>query len=176
MPITDDIRARADEAVAELREKATAAVTDLRAQAEKRVDLDSIKAAVEPYVEQAKGYAGAVTDRAEELLATARKDERVARLLDSAEAVTGAVMQTVQEHVVKPMQKLTGVGVSEPHTPAEPPTVSTVKPTTLPADRPTATPPANTTAKTTAKTTPAKAPAAKPATKATAPKAPLTDA
>jgi hypothetical protein len=176
MPITNDIRARADEAVSELREKASAAVTDLRAQAEKRVDLDSIKAAVEPYVEQAKGYAGAVTDRAEELLATARKDERVARLLDSAEAVTGAVVQTVQEHVVKPVQKLTGVGVSEPHTPAEPATVSTVKPTTLPADRPTATPAANTTAKTNANTTPAKPPAAKPTGKATAPKAPLTDA
>jgi hypothetical protein len=172
MPITNDIRTRADEAVSELFEKATAAVADLRAQAEKRVDLDSIKAAVEPYVEQAKGYAGAVTDRAEELLATARKDERVARLLDSAEAVTGAVVQTVQEHVVKPVQKLTGVGVSEPHTPDEPATVSTVKPTTLPADPPTATP----AAKTSAKTTPAKAPAAKPTSKATAPKAPLTDA
>jgi hypothetical protein len=176
MPITNDIRARADEAVSELREKATAVVTDLRAQAEKRVDLDSIKAAVEPYLEQAKGYAGAVTDRAEELLTTARKDERVARFLDSAESITGVVVETVQEHVVKPVQKLTGVGTPPANTPAEPATVSTVTPTTLPAERPTATPAAKTTAKNTIKTTPAKTPAAKPTTKATAPKAPLTDA
>ena len=104
------------------------------AQAEKRVDLDSIKAAVEPYLEQAKGYAGAVTDRAEELLATARKDERVARLLDSAESVTGAVVETVQEHVVKPVQKWTGVGATPANTPTEPATVSTVTPATLPAE------------------------------------------
>jgi hypothetical protein len=176
MPITNDIRARADEAVSELREKATAAVADIRAQAEKRVDLNSIKAAVEPYLDQAKGYAGAVTDRAEELLATARKDERIARLLDSAESVTGAVVETVQEHVVKPVQKWTGVGGTPANTPAEPATVSTVTPATLPAEGATATPAAKTTAKTTIKTTPAKTAAAKPTTKATAPKAPLTDA
>lgn len=173
MPITNDLRARADEAL----EKATAAVTDLRAQAEKRVDLDSIKAAVEPYLEQAKGYAGAVTDRAEELLATARKDERVARLLDSAESITGVVVEAVQERVLKPVQKLTGVGHTSSRTPPEPPaTVSTVKPTTLPAERPTAEPATTTTAKSTAKTTEVKAPAAKPATTTTAAKAPLTDA
>lgn len=176
MPITNDIRARADEAVSELREKATAAVTDLRAHAQQRVDLDSIKAAVEPYVEQAKGYAGAVTDRAEELLATARKDERVARFLDSAEAITGVVFETVQEHVVKPVQKLTGVGTTSVHTPTEPATVSTVTPSTLPPEQPPAKPATKTTPQATTKTTAAQAPGTKPTTKATAPKAPLTDA
>jgi hypothetical protein len=159
MPITNDIRARADEALEQGRKA-----------------VDQVFETAQAYLEQAKGYAGAMTDRAEGLLATARKDERVARLLDSAESVSGVVLETVQERVVKPVQKLTGVGHAPAQTPAEPATVSTVKPTTLPAERPTATPAAKTTAKTTAETTPASTAAAKPATKATAPKAPLTDA
>ena len=41
-----------------------------------------------------------ITEQAEKVLATARKDKRVATLLDSAESVTGAVVETVQERVV----------------------------------------------------------------------------
>jgi ABC-type transporter Mla subunit MlaD len=158
MPITNDIRARADEALEQGRKVVDQAFETAQTQ------LADITEQANQFVGKlagtAKGYAGAVSDRAEELLATARKDERIARLLDSAEAVTGTVVETVQQHVVKPVQKLTGVGVTPAHTPSEPATVSTVTPTTLPAEGPTVTP------------------LAEPATstETTAPKAPLTDA
>jgi uncharacterized protein YjbJ (UPF0337 family) len=97
----NDVTGQANEFVGKLTDTAKDNVAGLRAQAEKTLDLGPIKNAVEPYVAQARGYA-------DQLLATARKDKRVAALLDSAESVTGAVVETVQERVVKPVQQLLG--------------------------------------------------------------------
>jgi len=145
----------AKENVSELTTKATDAVHDLRTQAEKAVNVEAIKAAIEPYVAQAKGYSTTVTDRAEELFSTVKNDKRVAKLVGTAESVTGVVVETVQERVVKPVQSLTGRGTKPaPKAPAA------AKPaTTKPAPKPAA-------AATTRKATPRKAPAKKAATKA----------
>jgi hypothetical protein len=146
--------------VSELTAKATDAVQDLRTQAEKAVNVDAIKAAVEPYVAQAKGYSTTVTDRAEELFTTVKNDKRVAKLVSTAESVTGIVVETVQERVVKPVQSLTGRGtkpVAKAPAAAKP---ATAKPaTTKPAPKPAA-------AVTTRKATARKAPAKKAATEA----------
>jgi len=88
----------------------TSKATDLRAQAEKAVNLEAIKAAIEPYLVQAKGYSTTVSDRAEDLYSTVKNDKRVAKLVSTAESFTGVVIETVQEHVVKPVQALTGRG------------------------------------------------------------------
>ncbi|HEV7193817.1 MAG TPA: hypothetical protein VGN35_11510 [Jatrophihabitantaceae bacterium] len=124
MSIATDIRSYADNALAQgkqvidqaqenvsgLTTKATDAVTDLRTQAEKAVNLDAIKTAVEPYLAQAKGYSTTVTDRAEELFNTVKNDKRVALVVTKAEEFTGTVVETVQERIVKPVQSLTGLG------------------------------------------------------------------
>lgn len=87
MSITSDIRGYADTAIEQGRQvlgqaqsqlndvtgQANEFVTDLRAQAEKALNLDAIKTAVEPYLAQAKGYRHSVTDRAEALINTARR-------------------------------------------------------------------------------------------------------
>ncbi|MDQ2750287.1 MAG: hypothetical protein M3Y44_12300 [Actinomycetota bacterium] len=96
--------------VFELTAKATGAAHGLRTQAEKAVNVEAIKAAVEPYVAQAKGYSTSVTDRAEELFSAVKHDQRVARLVGTAESVTGIVVETVQERVVRPVQSRTGRG------------------------------------------------------------------
>jgi ElaB/YqjD/DUF883 family membrane-anchored ribosome-binding protein len=146
--------------VSELTAKATDAVQDLRTQAEKAVNVDAIKAAVEPYVAQAKGYSTTVTDRAEELFTTVKNDKRVVKLVSTAESVTGIVVETVQERVVKPVQSLIGRGsspVAKAPAAAKP---ATAKPaTTKPAPKPAA-------AATTRKATARKAPAKKAATEA----------
>ncbi|MGH8960456.1 MAG: hypothetical protein ACRDWT_04510 [Jatrophihabitantaceae bacterium] len=140
MPITSDIRSYADTALSQgkhvldarlagaqaqfndVSAKANDTVNDLRAQAEKAVNLDAIKAAVEPYLTQAKGYSHTVTDRAEALLGTVLADKRVARLVNTAESMTGVVVATVQERVVKPVQSMTGLGGGVATTPAPKPT------------------------------------------------------
>lgn len=134
------------ENVAELATKATSAVNDLRVSAEKAVNLDAIKTAVEPYLSQLKGYSSTVTDRAETLFDGVKGDPRVAKLVDAA----GVVVETVQVRVVKPVQDLTGRGSK----PAPKPAAST------PTAKAAATKPA---AKPTAATKPASKPAAKPA-------------
>jgi len=141
--------------VSGLTTKATDAVHDLRTQAEKAVNVDAIKAAVEPYVAQAKGYSSTVTDRAEELFNTVKNDKRVAKLVNTAESVTGIVVETVQARVIKPVQSLTGRG-SKPVAKAP----AAAKPAT---PKPAATPavPA-----TTVKATPRKAPVKRAAPKA----------
>jgi ElaB/YqjD/DUF883 family membrane-anchored ribosome-binding protein len=96
--------------VSEIREKSVAAVSDLRAQAEKAVNLDAIKAAVEPYLTQAKGYGTTVSAKVEELLETAKKNDQVAKLLAAAESLTGTIVETVQERIVKPVKDLTNRG------------------------------------------------------------------
>lgn len=106
----NEVTGAAKDTVSELTAKAAEAVNDLLAQAEKAVNLEAIKAAIEPYVAQARGYSTTVSDRAEELYSQVKKDERVAKLVNTAESVTGVVVETVQDRVVKPAQALTGRG------------------------------------------------------------------
>jgi hypothetical protein len=151
-----DIYGKTNEFVTEIAGKATEAVTDLRASAEKAINLDAIKTAVEPYLHQVKGYTHTVTDRAEVLISGVRGDKRVAKLVDTAGTLSGVVVETVQERVVKPVQSLTGIGVKAAPKPA---------PAAQPAPRAAATKPA--TAKPATKAT-----ATKPASKPAARKAP----
>jgi hypothetical protein len=155
MSITSDIRSYADTAIEQGKQvgaKASSTVADLRAQAEKAINIDAIKAAVEPYLAQAKEYRTAVTDRANGLVGTVTSDKRVAKLVDTAESLSGTVVGTVQDRVVKPVQNLTGLGK-----PARKPARPAAK--TTPATKP-------------ASTRPAPKPAAKATTKSTARKAP----
>ena len=114
------VRGTAKDNVSDLTTKASGAVNDLRTQAEKAVNLDAIKTAIEPYLAQAKGYSTTVTDRAEELFATVKNDKRVALVVSKAEALTGTVVETVQERIVKPVQSLTGRGTKPALKPAAP--------------------------------------------------------
>lgn len=86
---------------------ATEAVADLRAQAEKAINLDTIKTAVQPYLAQAKLYRDTVTDRAEEILESVKNDRRVAKVITTAESLTGTVVESVNERLVKPVTALT---------------------------------------------------------------------
>ena len=165
MSIASDLRSYADNAVnqgkhaldsaqaqlndvtgsaTELYGKAADAVSDLRAQAEKAVNLDALKTAVEPYLQQAKEYVHTVGDRAEVLLGTVKSDKRVAQLVD----VAGTVVETVQQRVVQPVQALTR-RETKPAPVAKP----APKATTRPASKPAATKPAT---KATARKAPAK--------------------
>jgi uncharacterized protein YjbJ (UPF0337 family) len=95
----------------ELSSKATDAVTDFRAQAEKALNLEALKSAVEPYLAQAKDYSASVTDRATGILDSVKSDKRVASLVSTVESVSETVLDTVTEKVIKPVQSLTGLGV-----------------------------------------------------------------
>ena len=131
--------------------KANGYVVDLRTQAEKAINIEAIKAAVEPYLAQAKGYQTTVTDRAEELYSTIKNDARVAKFVGIAEELTGTVVETVQKRVVEPVQSLTGLGSKPAARPA------TVKAAPKPAvTKPAVTRPAAKKATTTAKKAPAK--------------------
>lgn len=94
--------------VAELTGKAAGAVQDLRLQVERAVNVEALKAAVEPYLAQARGYTALVTDRAEEFYSTVRDDKRVARLVATADSVTGVVIETLAQRVVAPVRDLAG--------------------------------------------------------------------
>lgn len=174
MSITDDIRNYADTAleqgkhvvnqavgqaqanVAQLTTRAGGAVTDLRSQAEKTLNVDAIRTAVEPYLAQAKQYRASVTDRAEGLFETVKSDKRVARVVSTAESVTGVVVDTVTERVVKPVASLTGrKPAPAPKSPARKATAKSAP--AKKANKPAATRPAakKTTAKKTAATKPA---------------------
>ncbi|MCU1658620.1 MAG: hypothetical protein JWO57_3276 [Pseudonocardiales bacterium] len=155
------IRGTAKGNVSGLTAKAGGTVGELRTQAEKAVNIEAIKAAVEPYVAQAKGYSTTVTDRAEELFTTVKSDKRVAKIATLAEEFTGSVVETVHERVVKPVQSLTGIGgkPTAPATPARP------KPATQPATRPATTATTKPAAKATTKPAARKAPAKKAAPK-----------
>jgi len=130
--------------------KATDAYGEFVQQAEKAVNLPAIKAAVEPYLAQAREYTNGVTDRATGLLDTVKGDKRVARVLATTEALSDAVVETVNERVLKPVSTLRG---------GKPVTLPTTHAATRPAPKPAATKPAAT-----------KPAATKPATKATATK------
>ena len=145
--------------VSQLTAKATDAVADLRAQAEKAVNLDAIKTAIEPYLAQARGYSSTVTDRAEDLLGTVKNDKRVAFVVAKAEALTGTVVETLTERVVKPVQSVTGRG-TKPAAKAKPAATKAAPAAVKPAAKatPARTTPARTTArKTTARKSTAKA-------------------
>lgn len=122
--------------VTEIAGKASSAVSDLRVSAEKAVNLEAIKTAVEPYLAQVKDYTATVTDRAEELFAGVKSDKRVAKVVDAAGSITGVVVETVQEKVVKPVQSLTGRGakpVAKSATAPKPASSTATKPVTKPA-------------------------------------------
>jgi len=138
------------ENVTELAGKATHRVNDLRASAEKAINLDAIKTAVEPYLAQAKDYGSQVTDRAESVLNGVKGDKRVAKLVESASSVTTVVVGTVQERVVKPVESLIGRGAKPVAKPA-----AATKPAPTAAAKPAVAKPAA--------TKPATKPAAKPA-------------
>jgi hypothetical protein len=126
MSITSDLRAYADKAQAQLNDvtgqanelvtKLTAPVkenvselrakvpsaTDLRAQAEKAINLDAIKSAVEPYLDQVKGYRATVTEKAEALLEQVKSDPRVKQLVEVVEAKVVAPVRTLVNRGSKP--------------------------------------------------------------------------
>ncbi|MCW2498009.1 hypothetical protein [Jatrophihabitans sp.] len=138
----------------ELSTKATTAATDLRAQAEKALNLDAIKSAVEPYLAQAKDYSASVTDRATGIVDSVKSDKRVSSLVSTVEAVSGTVVETVTERVIKPVQSLTGIGVKPAPVKATAPKPSPVKAAPKPAPAKAAAKPAP--AKAAAKKAPAK--------------------
>lgn len=132
----NDVTGQANEFVGKAREnvtgiatKANQAVTDLRASAEKAINLEAIKTAVEPYLVQAKEYQAQVTDRAEVLFSGIKNDKRVA-----------ALVEQVQDRVVKPAQSLTRRGTK----PAAKKPAPTAKPAPASDTKPAATKPATT--------------------------------
>lgn len=148
--------------VSHLTTRAGGAVADLRTQAEKTLNLDAIRTAVEPYLAQAKQYRASVTDRAEGLFETVKSDKRVAKVVSTAESFTGVVVGTVNDRVVKPVSALTGRGTKPALKPAAPKSPAAKKPAAKKPSTPATTRPA---AK---KTTAAKkTPATKAAPKAT---------
>ena len=115
--------------------------------------VDSVSSTVEPYVAQLNGYRAAFTEKVEELYADLKKNEQVAKVLDSAELAATAVLDTVNERVIKPVRS--AVAPAPAPKPAPKP---------APADAASATSSAN--HKPAAKTTAAKAaPAKRPATR-----------
>lgn len=102
-----DLNRTAIDNVSELRNKATAVFGDLLEQAEKSFDLEAIRSAVEPYLAQAKSYSQSITDLANDFYASVRNDKRLAKLVDTAGSVSGVVVVTVQQNVVKPVVSLT---------------------------------------------------------------------
>jgi len=130
----NELYGKTRENVVELAGKAQGTVKELRLQAEKAVNLDAIKTAVEPYIAQVKGYTHQVTDRAESLFVTVKSDARVAKLVDAARPVVDAarpVVDTVQEKVVKPLTARTGKPA--PAAKAAPKAPAAAKPATRPA-------------------------------------------
>ncbi|WP_375492966.1 hypothetical protein [uncultured Jatrophihabitans sp.] len=130
MSITSDIRSYADNAVSQGKHvldqaqsslndvtgRARDNVTDLRASAEKVVNLDAVTTAIEPYVAQLRQYSTAVTDRVEHAVDGLRSDKRIGGLIDSAESLSNTVVETFNQRVVKPVQSLTGRSTSRPTT------------------------------------------------------------
>ena len=154
--LTGGARESLNELTGKLAGNATEAVHDLREQAEKALNLEALKAAVEPYLAQAKGYRATLAERAEELFTNVRGDERLTKLLAGVEVVN----RTVQERVVQPVRSLTGLG-GKPAAKTGPKPVARKPAATKPATAKPATKPASGTA-----TKAAAKPAAKRTTKA----------
>lgn len=115
MPITNDLRGYADTALEQGKQvvgqavgRANGIVTDLRTQAEKTLNIEAIRAAVEPYLAQAKQYRVTVTERAEGLFDSVKSDQRFAKVVSTAESLTGVVVGTVNERVISPVSSLAG--------------------------------------------------------------------
>jgi ElaB/YqjD/DUF883 family membrane-anchored ribosome-binding protein len=87
--------------VVELRSRVPSA-TELRAQAEKAINLDAVKSAVEPYLEQVKSYRATVTEKAEALLEQVKSDPRVKQLVDVVEAKVVQPVRTLVNRGAKP--------------------------------------------------------------------------
>lgn len=86
-------------------------VNGVRAQAEKSLNVDAIKAAVELYLAPARQYRNNLRELAQlsaNLLEALKNDALVKKVVASAGTVKGAVVETVQERVVKPVTTLTG--------------------------------------------------------------------
>ena len=128
---------KAKENVSEIAGKATSAVHDLRLQAEKALNLDAIKTAVEPYLAQVKDYTSTVTDRAEGLFSGVKGDKRVAKLVDAARPV----VDVVETRVVKPVQSLIARDQKPAKRPAAKPASTAAA--TKPVSKPVATKPAS---------------------------------
>lgn len=94
--------------VTELTNRATVVVTDLRTQAEKTLNVEALRSAVEPYLAQAKQYRTTVSERAEGLLGSVTSDKRVAKVVSTAESLSGVVVETFNERLVKPVSSLAG--------------------------------------------------------------------
>lgn len=173
MSITSDLKSYVDQTVAtaqaqfnevaenvsDIADKANDAVNDLRVTAEKAINIDALKTAVEPYIAQVREYSSVVTDRAEGLLngvtfSTLRDDPRLAKFVETANSVSTVVLEQVNEYVVKPVQSFTGFGVkpaAKPRTAPKPAQAS--KPaTTKPANKPSTRRPAAAKTTATAKT------------------------
>jgi len=136
-----DVTEQANEFVGKLTDTAkgnaasiTTAVSDLLTQAEKAFGFEAIMSALEPYLAQAKGYTQGVTDRANGVFVTVKSDKRVAKIVDSAESISGVVVEAVQDRVVKPVHSLT----KRDSSPVAKKT--TRKPAAKPATRPSAKP------------------------------------
>ena len=177
MPITNDLRAYADSAVSQGKQTLSTAqaqlngvteqasefvnkfagsargnVSEIADRAEKLVNVDALRTALEPYLAQLRSYGDSVTGRVDELVATLKKDPRFSKLFETADSVSNVVLELVQERVVKPVQSMTGSTTAKPRKPSP-------KPAAKRASKPAATRPA--TRKPAAKTTARKAPAKK---------------
>lgn len=138
---------QANQFVGSLADRATGAVGELRAHAERALPIDTIKSVVEPYVARTR-------EQLQKHVQTVTSDPRAAKAIATAETVAGVVTDTVTEHIVKPVVSRTGLGK-----PASKPVVTETR-------KPAATRPATKPAATTASTKPAaKKASSKPAAK-----------
>jgi ABC-type transporter Mla subunit MlaD len=164
MSIPSDLRAYADSAVNQgkqtlstasaqlsgVSEQASELVNDLRASAEKLINVDAVRTAVEPYLDQLRTYGDSVGERVEEIVSSLKKDPRFGKLVETADSVSAVVVELVQERVVKPVQSLTrGNPKAAPKPPSKPASKATKPAATRPATRKPA-------AKTTARKAPTK--------------------
>ena len=144
----NDYVAKARENVADIADKAGEAVNELRASAEKAINLDAIKTAIEPYLNRVKGYQASVTERAEDLYNGVKDDPRVAKIVDTAtpvvETVVGRVKPVVDPVIarfVKPAVEVTKPAAAKKPSPAKATKpaatkpVAKAKPATKPAAR-----------------------------------------
>jgi hypothetical protein len=163
MSITSDVRGYADAAIEQGKHVVDQAQTRLAKSAEdasKLVDLDAVKGVVDGYVAQAKATTSAVADKAEDLVSDLKKrDPRVAKAFDDAEAVATTVVGTVNDKIVAPALLLIGRPTSgqAPTAPTQPVQVAKRAPAKPSAPARKATPRKTTPRKTTPrKTTPRK--------------------
>ena len=73
-----------------------------------RGDLELFLSTVEPYVTQALSLRAALIEKTAEFVGDVRKDPRVAKAYETAESLTGAVVETMNERVVTPTMSMMG--------------------------------------------------------------------